>query len=73
MSTDDNETWLRGREALLAEFRTLASGPCPTGKQKHPTKAKARKHLKRLRTERDNQRTSAFRCGYCGDWHVGRR
>lgn len=69
-----NEKWLVEHRRLLAEFRQLADMPCPTNKHKHATKAEARAHVQSVRSRTgDKTRTSAFPCGYCGFWHIGRR
>jgi hypothetical protein len=53
-------------EALLRRDR------CPRGKSIFYTKADAREMLTRVNaTQRTPMR--AFRCDYCGHWHIGHR
>jgi hypothetical protein len=48
--------------------------PCTSGKQKKITKARARAQAQSLRkNRRDKTRTTAYWCGFCGYWHIGRR
>lgn len=49
--------------------------PCPSGKQQHETKKQAQGQLASLRNNpsKARGRTSAYRCDFCGFWHVGRR
>jgi rubrerythrin len=68
MATDEEADRLR------ADFRQLASLPCPSGKQKHATKREARAQATSLRTNRsDPTKTNTYFCNMCGHWHAGRR
>jgi hypothetical protein len=41
-----------------------------TGKRMHPSRSRAKRHLKRLKRA-SNYRGSCYVCLGCGSWHVG--
>jgi len=53
-------------------WRALQSLPCPSGKQRHESKAAADAHRKSQRLA-NNDRNRVYLCDRCGSWHIGRR
>lgn len=49
--------------------------PCPSGKQQHADKARAKAQVASLRHNRRaaGSRVTTYRCDLCGFWHAGRR
>ena len=46
---------------------------CPKGKTQYATKAIAMGAANQLRRNRGGPTANAFRCGWCGCWHVGNK